>query len=83
MCDIGILITKDLGKKKHYSGEYPGSIPLPAALYKVVEALEGEEAPQPKVRAHVISLYCLEQLAFVTVFLKEVANDLLSAISCL
>ncbi|BBN05523.1 sister chromatid cohesion protein PDS5 [Marchantia polymorpha subsp. ruderalis] len=49
VCDIGILITKDLGKKKHYSGEYPGSIPLPAALYKVVEALEGEEAPQPKV----------------------------------
>ncbi|KAL2634564.1 hypothetical protein R1flu_006043 [Riccia fluitans] len=49
ICDIGILITKDLVKKKHYSGEYPGSIPLPASLYRVVEASEGEEAPQPKV----------------------------------
>ncbi|KAL3693850.1 hypothetical protein R1sor_007501 [Riccia sorocarpa] len=49
LCDIGILITKDLGKKKHYSGEYPGSIPLPSSLYKVIEASEGEEAPQPKV----------------------------------
>jgi hypothetical protein len=49
LCDIGIVITKELGKKKHFSGEYPGTIPLPAAFYKPIEAAEGQEAPAPKV----------------------------------
>ncbi|CAM6113881.1 unnamed protein product [Calypogeia fissa] len=49
LCDIGIVITKELGKKKHFSGEYPGTIPLPAAFYKPIEVAEGEEVPATKV----------------------------------
>lgn len=49
VCDIGIVITKELGKKKHFSGEYPGTIPLPAAFYKPIDVAEGEEPPVAKV----------------------------------
>lgn len=43
ICDIAILITKDLGRKRMSAGDYPGVIPLPSLLYKAVEPIEASE----------------------------------------
>ncbi|KAJ7523458.1 hypothetical protein O6H91_18G050900 [Diphasiastrum complanatum] len=34
LCDIGLVLAKDLGRKKSYSGAYPGEVPLPSMFYK-------------------------------------------------
>ncbi|KAH9325840.1 hypothetical protein KI387_006018, partial [Taxus chinensis] len=43
LCDIGIVITKDLGRNKISSGRIPGGIPLPSLLYRVSEENEDEK----------------------------------------
>lgn len=40
LCDIGIIIAKNLGHKKNSSGRIPGGIPLPSQFYKVCEGNE-------------------------------------------
>lgn len=43
LCDIGIIIAKDLGHKKISSGRIPGGTPLPSQFYKVCEGNEEEK----------------------------------------
>lgn len=40
LCDIGIIIAKNLGHKKNSSGRIPGGTPLPSQFYKVCEGNE-------------------------------------------
>lgn len=51
LSDIGITITKELGRKKMFSGVYPGDVPVPGVLFKVPE---GVEAAESKVRISLI-----------------------------
>lgn len=56
ICDIAILITKDIAQQKKKLVEtYPGVIPLPASVYKVCEAkapaAKGAEAKAPAAKA--------------------------------
>eukprot|EP00271_Cylindrocystis_brebissonii_P003825 TRINITY_DN15069_c0_g1_i1.p1 TRINITY_DN15069_c0_g1~~TRINITY_DN15069_c0_g1_i1.p1 ORF type:complete len:1860 (-),score=488.09 TRINITY_DN15069_c0_g1_i1:1015-6594(-) len=53
ICDLGLLVAKELGRKRLYSGEFPGRIPLPSALYKppvegeaIVEKVDGSHLPR-------------------------------------
>ena len=55
ICDIAILITKDIGRKKMFSGDYPGVIPLPALFYKVPESTDGNEENAVKVISYTCS----------------------------
>jgi hypothetical protein len=41
ICDIAIMIAKEVGRKKMFSGDYTRDIPLPANLYKVPAAVGG------------------------------------------
>ncbi|CAM6002851.1 unnamed protein product, partial [Sphagnum balticum] len=41
ICDIAIMIAKEVGRKKMFSGDYTRDIPLPATLYKVPAAVGG------------------------------------------
>ncbi|KAI5081142.1 hypothetical protein GOP47_0004325 [Adiantum capillus-veneris] len=52
ICDIGIIITKELGSSSLYSDDYPGQIPLPSSLYQLksddaddVEKVDGSDLP--------------------------------------
>ncbi|XP_024361716.1 sister chromatid cohesion protein PDS5 homolog A isoform X1 [Physcomitrium patens] len=49
ICDIAILITKDIAPKKRHVETYPGVVPLPASMYKVLESVSPEyTAPESK-----------------------------------
>ncbi|CAN5950854.1 unnamed protein product [Sphagnum jensenii] len=41
ICDIAIMIAKEVGRKKMFSGDYTRDIPLPATLYKIPAAVGG------------------------------------------
>ncbi|GLJ40362.1 hypothetical protein SUGI_0830400 [Cryptomeria japonica] len=43
LCDIGIIIAKDLGRDKISSGRIPGGIPMPSLFYKVSEENKDEK----------------------------------------